>query len=108
MIDASMAAAAQIAPDETDPLPWVEICARFPDQFVCLVDIVGVEPGSPVIATARVVGHGSTSDAAFEPIRELPEQFPLCTVRFTGISRTPLIRPWLILDDDEVIDSFPP
>lgn len=108
MIDASMTAAAQIAPDETDLLPWVEICARFPDQFVCLVDIVGVEPGSPVIATARVVGHGSTSDAAFEPIRELPEQFPLCTVRFTGISRTPLIRPWLILDDDEVIDSFPP
>jgi hypothetical protein len=108
MIDASMNAAAQVTVDETGPLPWGEICARYPDQYVCLVDIVGVEPGSPVIAAARVVGHGSTSDAAFEPVRELSEQVPLCTVRFTGIPRTPLIRPWLILDDDEVIDSFPP
>ena len=103
-----MNAAAQVTVDETEPLSWREICARYPDQYVCLADIVDVEPGGPAIATARVVGHGSTSDAAFEPIRELPKPFPLCTVRFTGISRTPLIRPWLILDDDEVIDSFPP
>lgn len=101
-----MNAAAQIAPDETEPLSWAEIRARYPDQYVCLVDIVDEEPGSPVIATARVVGHGSTHDAAFEPIRELPKPFPLCAIRFTGVSRTPLIRPWLILDDDEVIDSF--
>jgi hypothetical protein len=103
-----MNAAAQIAPDETEPLPWAEIRARYPDQYVCLVDIVGMEPGNPTIATARVVGHGSTHDAAFEPIRDLPAQFPRCTIRFTGICREPLIRPWLILDDDEVIDSFPP
>lgn len=103
-----MNAAAQIAPDKTEPLSWAEIRARYPDQYVCLVDIVNVEPGCPVIVTARVVGHGSTHDAAFEPIRDLPKEFPRCTVRFTGVSRTPLIRPWLILDDDEVIDSFPP
>jgi hypothetical protein len=102
MIDTSMNAAAQIAPDETEPLPWREICARYPDQFVCLVDVVGVEPRSPEIATARVVGHGSTHDAAFEPIRDLPEQFPLCTIRFTGICREPLIRPCLVLDDEDL------
>lgn len=106
MIDATMNATAQIAPDLTEPLSWREICARYPDQYVCLVDIVDEEPGSLVIATARVVGYGSTHDAAFEPIRELPNPFPLCAIRFTGVSRTPLIRPWLILDDDEVIDSF--
>jgi len=105
MIDTSMNAAAQIAPDETEPLPWREICARYPDQFVCLVDIVDAEPRSPTIATARVVGHGSTQDAAFEPIRDLPEQFPLCTIRFTGICRKPLIRPCLVLDDED-LESF--
>lgn len=108
MIDTSMNVAAQIAPDETKPLPWAEIRARYPDQYVCLVDILDEEPGSPAIATARVVGHGSTHDAAFEPIRDLPKQFPLCAIRFTGIPREPLIRPWLILDDDEDLDSFPP
>jgi hypothetical protein len=97
--------AAQATVDETEPLSWREICARYPDQYVCLVDIIDVERGGPM-ATARVVGYGPTSDAAFEPIRELPKPFPLCTVRFTGTPRTPLIRPWLILDDDEVIDSF--
>ena len=103
-----MNATAQVTVDGPEPLPWREICARYPDQYVCLVDIVGVEPGNPTIATARVVGYGSKHDAAFEPIRDLPEQFPLCTIRFTGTSREPLVRPWLILDDDEVIDSFPP
>jgi hypothetical protein len=102
-----MNAAAQVTVDETEPLSWREICARYPDQFVCLVDIVGVEPRSPTIATARVVGHGSTHDAAFEPIRDLPVQFPLCTIRFTGVSRKPLIRPNLILDDED-LDSFRP
>ena len=92
MIDTSMNAAAQIVPDETEPLPWVEICTRYPDQFVCLVDVVDAELRSPEIVTARVAGHGSTHDAAFEPIRDLPEQFPRCTIRFTGICNEPLIR----------------
>jgi hypothetical protein len=100
-----MNAAAQVTVDQTEPLSWREICARYPDQYVCLVDFVDVEPGGPM-ATARVVGYGPTHDAAFEPMRELPKPFPLCGIRFTGTPRTPLIRPWLILDDDEVIDSF--
>lgn len=102
MIDTSMNTAIQVAPDETEPLPWGEICARYPDQFVCLVHIVDAEPRSPKIATARVVGHGSTHEAAFEPIRDLPEQFPHCTIRFTGICREPLIRPCLVLDDEDL------
>lgn len=100
MLDTSMNAAAQVTPDETEPLPWVEICARYPDQFVALVDVVHAELRSPEIVTARVVGHGSTHDSAFEPIRDLPEQFPRCTIRFTGISTEPLIRPCLVVDDE--------
>ena len=105
MIDTFMNTAAQIAPDESEQLSWREICARYPDQYVCRVDFVDVEPGGPM-ATARVVGYGPTHDAAFEPIRDLSKEFPLCGIRFTGISRTPLRRPWLVLDDDEVVHSF--
>jgi hypothetical protein len=100
MIDTAMNAAARVTPDETEPLPWGEICARYPDQFVCLLDVVHAEPRSPEIVTARVVGHGSTHDAAFEPIRDLPKQFPRCTIRFTGICTEPLIRPCLVVDDE--------
>lgn len=102
MIDTLMNAARQIAPSETTPLSWAEICARYPDRFVCLVDIVSSAPRSPEIAAARVVGVGSTHDAAFEPIRHPPKQFPRCTVRFTGTSTEPLLRPTLIIDDEDL------
>ena len=94
--DRRMDATEQPVSVEPEPLPWAEICARYPDQFVCLVDTVRAEPRSPVIMTARVVGHGPTHDAAFEPIRDLNVQYPRFTIRFTGICTGPLIRPSLI------------
>lgn len=54
-----MDAAEQSASLETEPLPWAEICARYPDQYVCLVDIVHPPLRSPEIISARVVGHGA-------------------------------------------------
>jgi hypothetical protein len=96
------AAAEQLAPEETQPLPWAEICARYPDQFVCLVEIKRDELGSPAIKTARVVGHGPTRSAAFEPIRDLNERYPRFTVRFTGICTEPLLRPSLVIDDEDL------
>jgi hypothetical protein len=95
-----MDAAEQIALVETEPLPWAEICARYPDQFVCLVDIVRPERLHPQILSARVVGHGSTHDAAFEPICELDKKHPRFAIRFTGTCTEPLIRPSLVLDDE--------
>jgi len=95
-----MNAARQLVPVATEPLSWVQICARYPDQFVCLVEIVRVELRSPEIKTARVVGHGLTHDAAFEPIRDLNERYPRCSVRFTGTCTEPLIRPSLVIDDE--------
>jgi len=95
-----MGAAEQLVPTATKPLSWAEICARYPDQFVCLVEIVRVELRSPEIKTARLVGHGPTHDAAFEPIGDLDERYPRCAVRFTGISKEPLIRPSLVIDDE--------
>ena len=95
-----MHAAERLAPDETESLPWAEICARYPGQYVCLVDIVHPPLRSPEIITARVVGYGATQDAAFEPIRDLGERYPRFAIRYTGVCTEPLIRPSLVIDDE--------
>jgi hypothetical protein len=95
-----MEAAERLAPDATEPMPWAEICARYLDQYVCLVDIVRRGVRSPEIITARVVGHGATHDAAFEAIRDLGERYPRFSVRYTGVCTEPLIRPSLVIDDE--------
>jgi hypothetical protein len=82
---------------ESERLPWADICARYPDQFVCLVDVVKVEPHSPTIATGRVVGHGPTRREAFDPIRT-DFRYALWTVVFTGKSKKPLRRPPVFFD----------
>lgn len=95
-----MDAAQQIEPLETGPLSWTEICALYPDQYVCLVDVVRPERLHPTILSARVVGHGTTHDAAFEPIRDLDERYPRFSIRYTGVCTEPLIRPSLVIDDE--------
>jgi hypothetical protein len=102
-----MDAAEQLVRIETEPLPWAEICARFPDQFVCLVEVVPVELRSPEIRTARIVGHGPTRRAAFDPIRDCREQYSPWSVRFTGECTKPLRRPTRILDDEALKFFFP-
>jgi hypothetical protein len=86
----------------SEPLPWAEICARYPDQYVCITDIEHPDNGSPVINAARVIGHGPTDDAAFEPVHALDARPRSLSVRFTGISTEPLIRPNLVIDDEDL------
>jgi hypothetical protein len=96
-----MDAAEQLPIKETEPLSWVEICIRYPDQYVCLVDIDREELRSPEIKTARVVGYGATRRvAAFHAIRDLIAKYPRHAVRFTGVCTEPLIRPSLVIDDE--------
>jgi hypothetical protein len=97
-----MSVAEQLVPASTESLSWTEICTRYPDQFVCLVEIVRVERRSPEIKAARVVGYGPTHDAAFEPIRHKGVQYPRFAIRFTGACSEPLIRPSLVIDDETV------
>src|SRR5262245_23236623 len=94
-----MDTAAQLFPIESEPLTWAEICARYPDQYVCLVDVVPVEPRSPEIRTARIVGYGPTRRAAFDPIRNT-RKYSRWSVVFTGECTKPLRRPTFILDDE--------
>jgi hypothetical protein len=97
-----MNAVEQRVAHETEPLSWAEICTRYPDQYVCLVDIVHPPLRNPEIVTARVVGHGATDDEAFEPIRDLGAQYPRFAVRFTGESTLPLIRPAFVFDEKDL------
>lgn len=102
-----MSTAEQLVPLETGPLSWAEICRRYPDQYVCLVDIVHPALRSPEITSARVVGHGAIDDDAFAPIRDLGSQYPHFAIRFTGESKIPYLRPSFILDDED-LDPFHP
>lgn len=92
-----MDAAEQIAPLETEPLAWAEICARYPDQFVCLVDVAKVELRSPTIAMARVAGHGPTRREASAMIRT-DLRYTEWTVVFTGKPTKPIRRPPVYFD----------
>jgi hypothetical protein len=95
-----MDAAERLSLEETEPLAWVEICLRYPHQYVCLVDIDRAEPRSPEIKTARVVGYGPTRRAAFHSVRDLIAKYPLHAVRFTGVCTEPWIRPSLVIDEE--------
>ena len=78
----------------------MEICIRYPNQYVCLVDIDRAQLRSPEIKTARVVGYGPTRRAAFNAIRDLSAKYPRHAVRFTGVCTEPLIRPLLVIDEE--------
>ncbi|HEY6177503.1 MAG TPA: hypothetical protein VIX73_23765 [Kofleriaceae bacterium] len=102
-----MNGAEQLPLEATELLPWAEICLRYPDQYVCLVDMDWYEVGNPEIKTARVVGCGATRRAAFDTARDVALKYPLHTVRFTGVCTEPLIRPSLVIDD-EILEFLRP
>lgn len=95
-----MDAAEQLAPNITEPLTWVEICERYPDQHVCLVEIDRIHPRGLDFRAARVVGHGTTRREAFDQARGCRDRYPEIGVRFTGTATTPLRRPSMIFDDE--------
>lgn len=62
----NMHAAQPLSPTISEPLTWDQICARYPDEWVCLVEIDRPEPQNFEFRTARVVGHGKTRREPFE------------------------------------------
>lgn len=95
-----MGAAEKIEPKIPEPLTWAEICERYPDQQVCLVEIDRIHPRGLDFRTARVVGHGKTRREAFEQSHAWRDRYPELGFRFTGQAKTPLVRPSWILDDE--------
>jgi len=96
-----MSAAEKIAPKITEPLTWTEICARYPAQRVCLVEMDRIHSHGFEFRTARVVGHGETRLEAFEQARRWGEHYEEIGHYFTGKITPPFPRyPQFVMTDE--------
>jgi hypothetical protein len=97
----STAEATEVAPAEiSELLTWAEICARHPDEWVCLVEMEFTPPNGPEIRTARVIGHGKTRRAPFDQALAWRDHYDLIGHFYTGRVTVRPPRPSLILDDE--------
>lgn len=86
------------SPPISPPLTWAEICALYPDEWVCLVDVEYTQPNGCHVRTGRVVGHGKTSKEPFLQARPWRAHYELITHLYTGkITKLPL-RPSVVFD----------
>lgn len=60
----------------SEPLTWEQICDRYPNEWVCLVEIDEINDTDFEFRTARVVGHGKTRIAPFDQARPYLELYP--------------------------------
>ena len=94
-----------IAPEISEPLTWDEICARHPDEWVCLVEMDRVHPNGFEFRTARVIGHGKTRRAPFDQERPIRDRYKVVGHYDTG---TITVKPFRYVEiiDDETRDAF--
>jgi hypothetical protein len=95
-----MSAAAVLAPEIPEPLTWAEICARHPDEWVCLVELDQLHPNGFAFRTARVVGHGKTRRAPVDQAMAWRSSYELIGHFYTGRVTARPPRPTLVLDDE--------
>jgi hypothetical protein len=74
----------------SEPLTWQEICARYPDEWVALVEIDWVDEDDLDFRSARVAGHGKTRREPLDQARPLREHYDEIGHFFTGPIRVPL------------------
>lgn len=70
----------------SEPLTWEQICERYPDEWVCLVEIDWIDEYSFVFRTARVVGHGASPRDPFVQARAIRHRYEHVGHYFTGPS----------------------
>ena len=98
-------AAKVVAAEISEPLTWAEICARYPDESVWLVEVDRIHPDSLEFRTARVIGHGKTRRDSLEQARPWRPHYKVIGHYYTGRIRIQPSRPELIVDD-ETRDAF--
>ena len=76
----------------SEPLTWTEICDRYPEQWVCVVDIDRIKPNNFEFRTARLVGHGATRREPLDQARPWRSRFETIGHYFTGSIVAPLPR----------------
>jgi len=91
-----MIGAIKVEPVVSEPLTWDQICKRYPDQWVALIEIDWLDENhSYGFRTARVAGAGKTRRAPLEQARPLRPWYPSIGHYFTGpiAAPVPRIRP---------------
>lgn len=73
--------------EPSHPMTWQEICGRYPDQWVALVEITWVD--DEVVATARVAGHGPRRADPLRQARHLHSRYEEIGHFYTGRVRAP-------------------
>ena len=69
----------------SEPLTWEQICERYPDQWVVLVEIDQPdEDHNTGFRTARVAGVGRTRRESFDQARPFERGYPGFANPFTG------------------------
>ena len=71
----------------SEPLTWEQICERFPNEWVCLVEMEGITDTEFEFRTARVVGYGKTRRQPLDQASRVLEMYDGFGHLFTGLSR---------------------
>ena len=78
------------APQLSEPLTWREICARYPDEWVALVEIDWVNDTDFDFRSARVAGHGKRRKEPMVQAEPLWSRYHQIGHFYTGRIRAPL------------------
>lgn len=76
----------------SDPVAWDELCRRFPNQWVVLVELGWTDDAGADVRTAFVAGTG-TKREALAAARPLLAVFDKLGCYHTGASRVPALPP---------------
>lgn len=79
-------------PPVSEPLTWAEICARYPNQWVGLVEVVRNSEVALDIGRARVVCFGAAPGEVLRQLRPLRARHEDAAHVFTGRIRAPFPR----------------
>jgi hypothetical protein len=81
--------AASPLPGISEPLTWSEICERYPDEWVVLVEVDWINDMDLEFRSARVAGHGKRRKDPLEQARPLQPHYSAMAHLFTGRIRLP-------------------
>ena len=79
-----MSEASSLTPKISEPLTWEEICLRYPDEWVVLVEVDWLNDTDLDFRSARVAGHGKTRKEPLVQARPLQAQYSTMAHLFTG------------------------
>jgi hypothetical protein len=74
----------RIEPALSEPLTWQEICARYPNEWVVLVEVDWIDEDDKDFRSARVAGHGKTRREPLVQARSMWPRYGEIAHFFTG------------------------